>query len=59
MKIGVERDRLLEKQMAELVRQRHPLYRLTGRCRGYLARHAPSLVADFDDAVHRARAEEE
>lgn len=25
---------------AELVRQRHPLYRLTGRCRGYLALEA-------------------
>lgn len=29
------------------------------RCRGYLAQHAPSFVADFDAAVRRARAEEE
>lgn len=29
------------------------------RCRRYLATHAPSFVADFDDAVRRARAEEE
>lgn len=29
------------------------------RCRLYLATHAPSFVADFDDAVKRARAEEE
>lgn len=29
------------------------------RCRSYLATHAPSFVADFDDAVRRARAEEE
>jgi len=25
----------------------------------YLSAHAPSLLADFDDAVRRARAEEE
>jgi hypothetical protein len=30
-----------------------------GRCRDYLAAHAPSFVAEFDDAVRRARAEEE
>lgn len=29
------------------------------RCRDYLARHAPALVAELDDAVRRARAEEE
>jgi hypothetical protein len=29
------------------------------RCRSYLATHAPSFVTDFDDAVRRARAEEE
>jgi hypothetical protein len=29
------------------------------RCRDYLSAHAPSLVAEFDDAVRRARAEEE
>jgi hypothetical protein len=29
------------------------------RCRGYLSAHAPSFVAEFDDAVRRARAEEE
>jgi hypothetical protein len=29
------------------------------RCRAYLAAHAPSFVAPFDDAVRRARAEEE
>jgi hypothetical protein len=29
------------------------------RCRDYLAAHAPSYVGDFDDAVRRARAEEE
>lgn len=29
------------------------------RCRRYLATHAPSFVADFDDAVRRAQAEEE
>jgi len=28
-------------------------------CRGYLSAHAPSFVAEFDDAVRRARAEEE
>jgi hypothetical protein len=28
------------------------------RCRDYLSDHAPSFVADFDDAVRRARAEE-
>jgi hypothetical protein len=28
-------------------------------CREFLARNAPSFVADFDDAVRRARAEEE
>lgn len=28
-------------------------------CRGYLAAHAPSFMAHFDDAVRRARAEEE
>jgi hypothetical protein len=27
------------------------------RCRDYLAAHAPSFVAEFDDAVRRARAE--
>ena len=29
------------------------------RCRDYLSAHAPSFVAEFDDAVRRARAEEE
>ena len=29
------------------------------RCRDYLSDHAPSFVAEFDDAVRRARAEEE
>ena len=29
------------------------------RCREYLAAHAPSFVADFEDAVARARAEDE
>lgn len=29
------------------------------RCRAYLSAHAPSLVDEFDDAVRRARAEEE
>jgi len=29
------------------------------RCRAYLAAHAPSFVSDFDDAVSRARAEDE
>jgi hypothetical protein len=29
------------------------------RCRSYLTAHAPRLVADFDDAVERARAEDE
>jgi hypothetical protein len=29
------------------------------RCRSYLGAHAPSFVADFDEAVKRARAEEE
>jgi hypothetical protein len=29
------------------------------RCRTYLSAHAPSLVGEFDDAVRRARAEEE
>jgi hypothetical protein len=29
------------------------------RCRDYLSSHAPSFVAEFDDAVRRARAEEE
>jgi hypothetical protein len=29
------------------------------RCRGYLAAHAPSFLAEFEDAVRRARAEEE
>ena len=28
-------------------------------CRDYLAAHAPSFVADFEDAVRRARAEDE
>jgi hypothetical protein len=28
------------------------------RCRNYLSAHAPSFVAEFDDAVRRARAEE-
>ena len=28
-------------------------------CRGYLLRHAPSFVAQFDDAVRRARAEDD
>ena len=28
-------------------------------CRSYLAAHAPSFVAEFDDAVRRARSEEE
>jgi len=29
------------------------------RCRTYLSDHAPSFVADFDDAVRRAQAEED
>jgi hypothetical protein len=29
------------------------------QCRDFLAQHAPSFVAEFDDAVRRARAEEE
>lgn len=29
------------------------------RCRGYLSAHAPSFVAEFDDAVRRAQAEDE
>jgi hypothetical protein len=29
------------------------------RCRSYLSAHAPSFVPEFDDAVRRARAEEE
>jgi hypothetical protein len=29
------------------------------QCRAYLLAHAPSFVADFDDAVERARAEDE
>jgi len=29
------------------------------RCRDYLSAHAPSFLAEFDDAVRRARAEEE
>jgi hypothetical protein len=29
------------------------------RCRAYLAAHAPAFVAEFDDAVRRARAEDE
>jgi len=29
------------------------------RCRDYLSAHAPSFVGDFDDAVRRARAEDE
>jgi len=29
------------------------------RCRAYLAAHAPRFVADFDDAVRRAQAEDE
>lgn len=30
-----------------------------GQCRSYLTAHAPRFVADFDDAVERARAEDE
>ena len=29
------------------------------RCRGYLSTHSPALVPELDDAVRRARAEEE
>jgi len=29
------------------------------RCRAYLLAHAPTFVGEFDDAVRRARAEEE
>jgi hypothetical protein len=29
------------------------------RCRAYLAAHAPALVPEWEDAVRRARAEEE
>ena len=29
------------------------------RCRAFLSAHAPHLVGEFDDAVRRARAEEE
>jgi hypothetical protein len=29
------------------------------RCRDYLSAHAPAFIAQFDDAVRRARAEEE